>query len=223
MKKRKRKDEQLKGFRKSDLSEVGVGVRWSALRDESEVGDISDTIEGAGDGASGSGHGGTVAGLVIELTEGREVDDEALVSVGDWDLEAVVVWGEGEVSDEVGAAVGLSVVGANDGDIGGFSAGGVVHTISVQVGHLLEEDENLDIGAIEDTFEGGEGAGTGPEDTTDGDEVSGVAVEVEGAGGVDWGVSGVNGGDGTTGGVDRLAGPFGGGGNGGEGGGDLHI
>lgn len=206
----------------SDLSEVSVGLIWLLRSNESEVGELRATVESARDGISGSGHIGAIAGLVGDVTEGGKVDSEVGVGVGNWDLEAVVVWGKGEVSDEVGSALGLTVVRAGDGDIGGGSAGGV-DEVTVAVHGLWEEDEDLNVGAIEDTIEGGEGVGAGPEDTADGDELGFVTVEGESAGGVDWRVTSINGGDGTASLVDGLSGPFGGGGNSGEGGGDLHI
>ena len=204
------------GFKSSDLktlnlSEEGVGVGWLSVGGESEVGELSDITEGAGEGASGSGHGVTVAGLVDDGSEGREIDGEGVVSVGNWDLEVVVVWGKGEVSDEVGSALGGSLVDAGDGDVGLSSAGGVVE-VSISIVGLWEEGEDLNGGTLEDTFERGEGRAGSPEDTTDGDEGSGETTEGDGAGGVDWGVTGIDGGDGTAGLDIVLSLPFGGGG-----------
>lgn len=206
----------------SDLSEVNVGEIWLLRSDESEVGELRATVEFARDGSTVSVHNSAVAGLVDDVTEGGKVGSEVGVGVGNWDLEAVVVWGKGEVSDEVGSVLGLTVVRAGDGDIGGGSAGGVVE-VTVGVLGLWEEDKDLNVGAIEDTIEGGEGVGAGPEDTADGDELGVVTVEGESAGGVDWRVTSIDGGDGTASLVDVLSLPFGGGGNSGEGGGDLHI
>lgn len=206
----------------SDLSEVNVGEIWLLRSDESEVGELRATVEFARDGSIISVHSSAVAGLVDDVTEGGKVGSEVGVGVGNWDLEAVVVWGKGEVSDEVGSVLGLTVVRAGDGDIGGGSAGGVVE-VTVGVLGLWEEDEDLNVGAIEDTIEGGEGVGAGPEDTADGDELGVVTVEGESACGVDWRVTSIDGGDGTASLVDVLSLPFGGGGNSGEGGGDLHI
>jgi len=206
----------------SDLSEVNVGEIWLLRSDESEVGELRATVEFAREGSIVSVHSSAVAGLVDDVTEGGKVGSEVGVGVGNWDLEAVVVWGKGEVSDEVGSVLGLTVVRAGDGDIGGGSAGGVVE-VTVGVLGLWEEDEDLNVGAIEDTIEGGEGVGAGPEDTADGDELGVVTVEGESACGVDWRVTSIDGGDGTASLVDVLSLPFGGGGNSGEGGGDLHI
>ena len=204
------------GFKSSDiktlnLSEVGVGVGWSSGGGESEVGDLSNITEGTGEGRSRDGGGITVAGLVDDVTEGGEVSNEGGVSVGNWDLEVVVVWGKGEVSDEVGGGVSSTVVGAGDGDVGLSSAGGVVE-VTFGIVALWEEDEDLNVGTLKDTIEGGEGRAGSPEDTTDGDEGWGVTTEGDGAGGVDWGVTGIDGSDGTTGLDVVLSLPFGGGG-----------
>ena len=195
----------------SDLSEVSVGEIWLLRSDESEVGELRATVEFAREGSIVSVHSSAVAGLVDDVTEGGKVGSEVGVGVGNWDLEAVVVWGKGEVSDEVGSVLGLTVVRAGDGDIGGGSAGGVVE-VTVGVLGLWEEDEDLNVGAIEDTIEGGEGVGAGPEDTADGDELGVVTVEGESACGVDWRVTSIDGGDGTASLVDVLSLPFGGGG-----------
>jgi len=215
----------------SNLEEGSVGKVGGVSAVEAEVAELLFSAEGASDAGSRGGHGVTVAGKSVDIAESREIGSEAVGGVGDWDLVAVVVWGKGEVSDEVGGAVGGAVVGAGNGD--GSSelvfikrAGGVVK-VTVGIDVLSPEDEDLNLGiSINDSIEGGEFVGGGPEGSGDRDEPGvEVGTEGDGAGGVDWRVSGGSGDERTASVLDRLSWPVGvfGGNKGGKSGGDLHI
>jgi len=194
---------------------------------------LTGTLECAGDAVGGAAHSIAVAGEAVDVTEAREIGLEVGAWVGDWDLVVVVVWGEGEVSDEVLGRVGVSIGswhaahGNGTGELVGIEWAGRVVKIAVGIKGLSPEDEDLDGGiGGSDTIEGGEFVGGSPEGVGDGDEVGVEASTVrDSAGGVDWGVSGISGNEGTASALQALSWPVGvfGGNKGGESGGDLHI
>jgi len=198
---------------------------------ESEVAELTVTLKCAGDAVGGVGHSIAVAGETVDVTEAREIGLEVDAWVGDWDLVVVVVWGEGEVSDEVLVSVGGSVVlaahGHGSGELVGIEWAGRVVKIAVGIKGLSPEDEDLNGGiGGSDIVEGCECTVGQPEGVGDGDEVGVEASTVsDSAGGVDWGVSGISGNEGTASALQALSWPVDvfGGNKGGEGGGDLHI